>query len=166
MGAMKVARCFSAASMKIVKANIPVRNISMNRPRATDVSSARVVATANFWHCQRDGRHGRARKTHVREQGRNDSCAGDGANDLRNQDHGSARPAQATDEHEAESDGWVEEAAADAEEDPSIDCQAKSECQRDIQQSSDRWRLLASRIRRFIGDLGACKSEEEEEESA
>jgi hypothetical protein len=50
IGAMKVARCFSAASMKIVKTSSAVKNISMKRPRATFVSADNVVATANF--CQ------------------------------------------------------------------------------------------------------------------
>jgi hypothetical protein len=50
IGAMKVARCFSAASMKMVKTSSAVKNISMKRPRATFVSADNVVATANF--CQ------------------------------------------------------------------------------------------------------------------
>lgn len=47
MGAMKVARCFSAANMKIVKTSCIVKNISMNRPCTTVVGFARVVATLN-----------------------------------------------------------------------------------------------------------------------
>jgi hypothetical protein len=50
IGAMKVARCFSAASMKMVKTSNAVKNISMNKPRAAFVSADNVVATASF--CQ------------------------------------------------------------------------------------------------------------------
>lgn len=45
-GATAVARCFSIASMKMIKTNSAVRNASMKRPRTTDVSSARPVVAA------------------------------------------------------------------------------------------------------------------------
>lgn len=38
-GAMKVALCFSAANMKMVKTSSAVKNISMNRPRTMEVST-------------------------------------------------------------------------------------------------------------------------------
>ena len=44
-GAKKVPLCFSAASMRMVKTRRAVRNISMNSPRAMDVSPPRVVET-------------------------------------------------------------------------------------------------------------------------
>lgn len=43
IGAMKVPLCFSAASIKIVKTNSAVRNISMKRPRVIDVPPAKAV---------------------------------------------------------------------------------------------------------------------------
>jgi hypothetical protein len=45
MGARKVPLCFSAASMRMVKTNMAVRNISMNRPLTTEVPPPRVVDT-------------------------------------------------------------------------------------------------------------------------
>jgi len=42
-----VARCFSAASMKMVNINMAVRNISMKTPRTTDVYGFKVVRTAS-----------------------------------------------------------------------------------------------------------------------
>ena len=45
IGAMKVALCFSAANMKMVRRSMKVKNISMNRPRVIDVSRLRVVFT-------------------------------------------------------------------------------------------------------------------------
>ena len=44
-GAMKVARCFSLASMKMVNTSCAVKNISMNKPCTTVVGPPRVVAT-------------------------------------------------------------------------------------------------------------------------
>ena len=44
-GAMNVALCFSAASMKMVRMSRKVRNISMNRPRTTEVPGLNVVRT-------------------------------------------------------------------------------------------------------------------------
>ena len=38
IGATNVALCFSAANMKMVYSNMNVRNISMKRPRVTEVS--------------------------------------------------------------------------------------------------------------------------------
>lgn len=46
-GAMKVALCFSAASMKIVNTSCTVRNISMNNPWARLVFPPKVVCTVN-----------------------------------------------------------------------------------------------------------------------
>jgi hypothetical protein len=46
-GARKVALCFSAASMKMQKMSSKVRNASMNKPRATDVFADKVVRTAS-----------------------------------------------------------------------------------------------------------------------
>ena len=48
IGAMNVARCFSAASMRMVNTRSVVRNISMKSPWARFVPSANVVATVNF----------------------------------------------------------------------------------------------------------------------
>jgi hypothetical protein len=45
IGAMNVARCFSAASIKMVKTSSIVKNISMKSPRATFVSDANEVVT-------------------------------------------------------------------------------------------------------------------------
>jgi hypothetical protein len=45
IGAMKVERCFSAASMKMQKMSCAVKNISMNKPRTADVSGLSVVRT-------------------------------------------------------------------------------------------------------------------------
>jgi hypothetical protein len=45
MGARNVALCFSAASMKMVRISKKVRNISMNRPRTTEVSGLNDVRT-------------------------------------------------------------------------------------------------------------------------
>ena len=45
IGAIKVPLCFSAASMKIVKTSCAVRNISMKRPRTTEVPADRFVRT-------------------------------------------------------------------------------------------------------------------------
>lgn len=47
MGARKVARCFSAASMKMAKMSSAVQIASMNTPRVTDTLSANAVRTAN-----------------------------------------------------------------------------------------------------------------------
>ncbi len=47
-GAMKVALCFSLASMKIVKTSSAVKNASMKTPCATLVPPARVVLTLNL----------------------------------------------------------------------------------------------------------------------
>lgn len=47
IGARKVALCFSAASIKMVKINSAVRNISMKRPLITEVFGLRVVRTAS-----------------------------------------------------------------------------------------------------------------------
>ena len=44
IGARNVERCFSAANMKMVKANPAVRNISKKRPRTTDMPAPNVVA--------------------------------------------------------------------------------------------------------------------------
>jgi hypothetical protein len=46
IGARNVALCFSAASMKMQKMSSNVKNISMNRPRTTDVFVANLVRTA------------------------------------------------------------------------------------------------------------------------
>jgi hypothetical protein len=46
IGARNVPLCFSAASMKIVKTSCAVRNISMKRPRVTDVPGTSVVRTS------------------------------------------------------------------------------------------------------------------------
>jgi hypothetical protein len=54
IGAMKVARCFSAASMKMVKIRSAVRNISMNKPRTTDVSMSRLVSVCSFYMIAQD----------------------------------------------------------------------------------------------------------------
>lgn len=48
IGAMNVARCFSAASMRMVNTRSAVRNISMKSPWARFVPSANDVATVNF----------------------------------------------------------------------------------------------------------------------
>lgn len=48
-GAMKVALCFSFASMNMVKTSSPVKNASIKRPRAVEVPSESVVRT---WKCQ------------------------------------------------------------------------------------------------------------------
>ena len=45
-GAMNVALCFSAASMKIVKTSWAVRNISMKRPRVMEVPILSAVRTS------------------------------------------------------------------------------------------------------------------------
>ena len=45
MGARKVPLCFSAASMRMVKTNMAVRNISMNRPLTIEVPPPSVVDT-------------------------------------------------------------------------------------------------------------------------
>lgn len=45
IGAMNVALCFSAASMKMVKTNPAVKDISMKRPWTTDVPAPRFVVT-------------------------------------------------------------------------------------------------------------------------
>jgi hypothetical protein len=45
IGAMKVERCFSAASMKMQKMSCAVKNISMNKPRTVDVSGLSIVRT-------------------------------------------------------------------------------------------------------------------------
>lgn len=47
IGARKVALCFSPASMRMVKHNIAVRNISMKRPRTTDVLQFSPVRTVS-----------------------------------------------------------------------------------------------------------------------
>lgn len=44
-GAMNVARCFSAASIIIVKTSSAVQRASMKRPWAVEVPTARVVRT-------------------------------------------------------------------------------------------------------------------------
>lgn len=43
IGAINVPLCFSAASMKIVKTNSAVRNISIKRPRTIDVPPPKLV---------------------------------------------------------------------------------------------------------------------------
>jgi hypothetical protein len=45
MGARKVPLCFSAASMRMVKTSMAVRNISMNSPLTIEVPPPRVVDT-------------------------------------------------------------------------------------------------------------------------
>ena len=44
-GARKVPLCFSAASIKMGKTSMAVKNISMNNPRAIEVPPPRVVDT-------------------------------------------------------------------------------------------------------------------------
>ena len=46
-GAINVALCFSAASMKMVKTSSAVRNISMKRPRVTEVPILSAVRTSS-----------------------------------------------------------------------------------------------------------------------
>lgn len=86
-----------------------------------------------------------------------------GTKHLRNKYHSGARPAQAADEHETEGHCWVEEAAANAEENPSVDHETESECQRDIEQRTDAWRAVTRVLIRFNCDPGPGKGEEEEE---
>jgi hypothetical protein len=176
IGAMKVARCFSAASMKMVKTSSAVKNISMKSPRATFVSADNVVATANF--CQgmhvlvsllaNDGMG--SLKTYVRKQRRHNACSGDGPNNLRDEDHSEARVGDATDERETESHGRVEQATRDTEEDPSVDSKTEAERQRDVQQRAEGWMgsgtvgVVGSFS--FVRDLGTSEREEEEEERA
>lgn len=47
-GARNVLLCFSAASMKMVKTSMAVKNISMKRPRTTDVSLSVVRTFIEF----------------------------------------------------------------------------------------------------------------------
>ena len=113
---------------------------------------------------------------HEGEQAFHNSSGCDGTQDLRDENNEGAEPCQAADEHETEGDGWVEQAAADAEEDPGIDCEREAERKRDIQQLADSWptgrratrsiRNILAALALFNGNVGCSKSEEEEHERA
>ena len=107
-------------------------------------------------------------ETHLREQNFHDTGAGDGSNDLRDDDHSSARVCQATDECQSQSHSWVEKAAADTEEHPRTDCKRESERKRDIQQCADRRRGRVGTRQgfSFVRNLSTGEGEEEEKECA
>lgn len=58
---------------------------------------------------------------------------------------------------------WIEEAPANAEEDPDINRQRESEGQRDVQQGPNVHGICSEQ---GVGDLGSSESEEQEQECA
>jgi hypothetical protein len=172
IGAMKVARCFSAASMKMVKIKSAVRNISMNKPRTIDVSTERLVSVCSLCmiaKVSKPDRHHKAPdiRTHEGKQAFHNSRGRNSTQDLRDEDHSSTEVCQAADEHETEGHSWVEETAADAEEYPGIDRETESERKRDVQEFGDTRRLAKTTLLAALeGDVGCSESEEEEHEGA
>ena len=105
--------------------------------------------------------------TYVGKQAFHNGRSRDGTQDLRNNHNSGAEPGQAADEHEAERHSWVEEAAADAEEDPSVDRETESERKRDVQELRDARRDACTTLLAILeGDVGRSKGEEEEHEGS
>jgi hypothetical protein len=59
--------------------------------------------------------------------------------------------------------GRIEQASADAKEDPNIDCQREAKGEADVQQRADVHVTVAANV---VGDLRGRKGEEQEEEGA
>ena len=106
-------------------------------------------------------------RTHEGKQAFHNSRGRNSTQDLRDEDHSSTEVCQAADEHETEGHSWVEEAAADAEEDPGIDRETESERKRDVQEFGDTRRFAQTTLPAALeGDVGCSESEEEEHEGA
>lgn len=107
------------------------------------------------------------RRTYVGKHAFHNSRSRDGTQDLRDKNYSGAEPGQAADEHEAECHSWIEETAANAEEDPSVDCETESESKRDVQELRDTRRQSRTTLLAILeGDVGRSKGEEEEHEGA
>ena len=101
-------------------------------------------------------------RTHEGKQAFHNSRGRNSTQDLRDKNHSSTEVCQAADEHEAEGHSWVEEAAADAEEDPGVDRETKSERKRDVQEFGDGRRCTQRTLLAALeGDVGCSKGEEE-----
>ena len=103
---------------------------------------------------------GQRTETHIRKETTHESGGSNGTKDLCNEDDECSHIRQAADQCETQSDSRIEQATADAEEDPSIHSQAEAKSQGDVKKCRC---CRSDRSGDRIGDMSAGESEEQKE---